>query len=91
MGLPVLTFAVFLAFMVGFGGPEDLRAQALEWTLPGLPLAVPKVLFHGRTTSELGFDFGIVNWLKGQRASFDHHRSSLIMHPSYGVDHMGQF
>lgn len=39
--------------------------------LAGLLLAVPKVLFHGQTQNELGFDFGVLEWLKGSVATPD--------------------
>lgn len=39
--------------------------------LRGLPLSVPELLFHGKTTQEIGFDFGIFKWEEGQIATPD--------------------
>ncbi|MCR8551033.1 aminoglycoside phosphotransferase family protein [Salipiger sp. P9] len=51
----------------------DPLTKELMWlpSLAGLPLEVPKVLFHGRTKSQLGFDFGILTWIKGSVATED--------------------
>lgn len=44
--------------------------KELHWLpkLGNLPLAVPEVVLHGKTRSELGFDFGILRWLNGSVA-----------------------
>lgn len=49
---------------------ESLEKE-LVWLpkLTGLPLAVPKVLFHGQVKAELGFEFGILTWLEGSDAT----------------------
>ncbi|MGJ8530412.1 aminoglycoside phosphotransferase family protein [Maritalea sp.] len=39
--------------------------------LRGLPLRVPQVVFHAKTTYDLGFDFGIFKWENGQIATPD--------------------
>lgn len=50
-----------------------LLEKELNWlpTLRGLPLAVPELLYHGKTKQELSFDFGIFRWMHGQIASPD--------------------
>ena len=51
---------------------EALRKE-LKWlpALVGLPLAVPELVFHGKTFETLGYDFGIFRWLQGQIATPD--------------------
>ncbi|RMA41866.1 aminoglycoside phosphotransferase family protein [Rhodophyticola porphyridii] len=51
----------------------ELLTKELVWlpSFAGLPLEVPKVLFHSQTKSQLGFDFGILTWLEGSVASED--------------------
>ena len=48
--------------------------KELTWLphLRDLPLAVPEVAFHGRTTQSLGYDFGILRWHEGQIARQNH-------------------
>ncbi|MBD8893227.1 aminoglycoside phosphotransferase family protein [Roseibium litorale] len=50
-----------------------LLEKELAWLprLQALPLAVPKVLFHGKAKQETGFDFGIFKWEPGGIATPD--------------------
>ena len=44
--------------------------KELVWlpALSGLPLAVPELVFHARSQAELGFEFGIFQWMSGEIA-----------------------
>ncbi|MBE1285317.1 MAG: phosphotransferase [Rhodobacteraceae bacterium] len=62
--------------------------KELNWlpSMTGLPLAVPEVRYHGRTRQEIGFDFGILSWQKGQIATPGH-----IAFPKASARLLGRF
>lgn len=51
--------------------------------LQGLPVAVPELLWHGKSKQETGFDFGIFRWLPGWIATPDRiddpHKSAKVL------------
>lgn len=53
--------------------------KELVWLpkLSGLPLRVPEIVFHGKTQHDLGFDFGILRWVKGKVATPDQLSDSM--------------